>query len=239
MKAIVLTCDRYRAMTDHMILQYERLWPDHPFRFRIPFQDLGGENSDRREYVKSPAPIAATALALISDLDDEEWIYWCIDDKYPVQIVVDKAKSFLADLDRAPDMSGLLFCRCRELLTYAERNVNPLPRLNSFRDAYLERKSWAQIWLHQFLRVKVIRHFFSHVPADLRAAKDLDEIKRGIPKPRELRLFVTEDNFAVFGESTSRGEITQNCYDSIRQTNIALPPWFARSNGEVLLMGKL
>src|SRR5262245_11358604 len=30
-KAIVLTCDRFRAITRHLILKYERLWPDHPF----------------------------------------------------------------------------------------------------------------------------------------------------------------------------------------------------------------
>jgi hypothetical protein len=33
MKAIVLTCDRYRALTEHMIRKYEELWPDHPFVF--------------------------------------------------------------------------------------------------------------------------------------------------------------------------------------------------------------
>ena len=50
MKALVLTCDRYRVMTEHMILQYERLWPDHPFQFRIPWQELGGKDSPAREY---------------------------------------------------------------------------------------------------------------------------------------------------------------------------------------------
>ena len=44
-KAIVLTWDRSRAITDHMILQYERLWPDHPFVFHIPFQNLPGKET--------------------------------------------------------------------------------------------------------------------------------------------------------------------------------------------------
>src|SRR5438046_9676836 len=45
MKAIVLTCDRFRAITEHMIRQYETLWPDHPFVFRVPYQNLRGSDT--------------------------------------------------------------------------------------------------------------------------------------------------------------------------------------------------
>ena len=71
------------------------------------------------------------------------------------------------------------------------------------------------------------------------SAKALDALKDQIPKPAEYRLFVTEQNFAVFGESTKRGIITRNCLESIRQTDIELPKWFQRSNGEWVTMGKL
>src|SRR5947207_7291583 len=40
MKAIVLTCDRFRAITEHMIRQYETLWPDHPLVFLVPYLTL-------------------------------------------------------------------------------------------------------------------------------------------------------------------------------------------------------
>jgi len=80
-KAIVLTCDRYRVMTQHLIVQYERLWPDHPFVFHIPYQELGGVDSERIKYHTSPADIKGTVLHLLANIDDEEWIYWCVDDK--------------------------------------------------------------------------------------------------------------------------------------------------------------
>jgi hypothetical protein len=239
MKAIVLTCDKYRAMTEHMILQYERLWPEHPFQFRIPYQNFRDKDSDRRQYIKTPHPIKATVLNLLSDLDDEEWVYWCIDDKYPMTLLLDRIKLLLADLDQSADMSGLLFCRCRETLTDPAYALYPQPRVGSSGDAYLERKTWSQIWIHQFLRVKVIRYFFSQIPDSVRVAKEMDALKLGIPKPPELRLFVTERNLSIFGESTSRGLITQNCFDSIVRTNIVLPPWFARSNGVNLTIGEL
>jgi len=109
MKAIVLTFDRHRAITQHLLLQYERLWPDHPFRFRIPFQQLRGSDSKRVEYIESPPEIAATILRLIEDIDDEEWIYWCSDDKYPIRLIVEKIKELLNYAVATPDISGLLF----------------------------------------------------------------------------------------------------------------------------------
>jgi len=40
MRAIVLSCDRYAPMAAHMVRTYRRVWPDHPFVFRIPFQEI-------------------------------------------------------------------------------------------------------------------------------------------------------------------------------------------------------
>src|SRR5437667_12696620 len=76
MKAIVLTCDRYRAVTEHMILQYEKLWPDHPFTFRIPFQELDGGNIKRIEYVQTSPEMQATVLECRRGITDEERIEW-------------------------------------------------------------------------------------------------------------------------------------------------------------------
>jgi hypothetical protein len=239
MKAIVLTCDRYRAMTEHMILQYEKLWPNHPFVFRIPYQNLGDAATERTEFLKTPDSIGETVLQLIADLDDEEWIYWCMDDKYPIRLMTEKIAGLIADAVRSPEMSGLLFCRCRVTLEDPERALYPQKSTNSFGDAYFERKAWFQIWIHQLLRVKVLRYLFSQMPDRIPTAKAMDAMKNAVPKLPEHRLFVTEKNFAIFGESTRKGVITQNCYESIRRTNIELPAWFQRSSGRYVTMGKL
>ncbi|MFN2540579.1 MAG: hypothetical protein ABR514_00215, partial [Chthoniobacterales bacterium] len=97
MKAIVLTCDRFRAMTEHMIRQYEGLWPNHPFVFRIPFQQLRGQDTDRREFRQTPENIRGTVLQLLDDLEDEEWVYWCIDDKYPIRLLTEAIESLISD----------------------------------------------------------------------------------------------------------------------------------------------
>jgi hypothetical protein len=67
----------------------------------------------------------------------------------------------------------------------------------------------------------------------------MDTLKDELPKLPEHRLFLTEKNFTVFGESTRRGEITQNCYESIVEVGIELPEWFQHPNGEYVTLGKL
>lgn len=239
MKAIVLTCDRFRAMTEHMILRYERLWPHHPFIFRIPYQHLRGSDTPRTEYVETPPSIRATMLKLLADLDDEEWVYWCVDDKYPIRLLPQQIERLLADIAGAPEMSGLLFCRCRVTLTNPKLALFPEKHVSASGEILLERKAWFQIWIHQLLKAKVLRYLFTHLPEEIPSAKAMDELKDDLPKLREHRLFVTEKNYAVFGESTHRGVITQNCYESITASGIELPEWFRQPNGEHIILGKL
>ena len=155
-KAIVLTCDRWRAITRHVILKYERLWPDHPFIFHVPYQELRGTDTDRIKYHPAPEDIKGTILHSLADIDDEEWIYWCVDDKYPIELPTDKVAGLISHAMRSPHIDGLLFCRCRATLSSPWFTLHPHKTKNLFGDVYLERKTWSQIWIHQIMRAKVL-----------------------------------------------------------------------------------
>src|SRR5262249_53082236 len=114
--AIVLTCDRYHPFAAHMIMRYDTVWPSHPFTFHVPYQRsaLRGPRVTSRH---TREPIRATVLDLLEEFDDEAWIYWCIDDKYPVQFV-EPPVAHVTDAissDSLPGVDGVLFCRCRRL----------------------------------------------------------------------------------------------------------------------------
>ncbi len=239
LKAIVLTWDRHRVMTQHMIRQYARLWPDHPFLFRVPFQVDEGAAVAREEYRRTPPQIPETILTLIEDLPDEEWIYWCADDKYPIDLRTEQIAAAFAAIEGLADAAGLLCCRCRVTLDDPALSLVPGERKLTSGDIILERRQWFQIWIHQFLRVKVLRHFFTHMPRDIPNAKVMDELKNEIPKPENLKLYVTHKNHAIFGESTQGGQVTQNCYESIRTTDLVLPPWFQTPTSDYVVMGEL
>jgi len=240
MKAIVLTCDRFRAVTDHMIFKYAQLWPGHPFRFRVPYQQLGPTAaSGPVEYKKSPADIKQTVLTLLDDLDDEEMIYWCIDDKYPIKLDVRRieAISRWLSLEQASTVSGILFCRCRKM--WDSRFLTQTAIIDDVENVYLEKNGYEQIWLHQFLRVKVLRFLFEAFPDFIPAARAMDDLKKQVRKPASHRLFVSDQNAAVFGESTSYGVLTQNCHRSFLDNGLALPAWGATPTNRKIVMGAL
>jgi hypothetical protein len=105
----VLTCDRDRAITRHMIYLVRPPWPDHPFIFHIPYQEVGGTDTKLVKYFLSPTDIRGTVLHLLAEIDDEEWIYWCVDDKYPIHLPTDKITILISHAMRSPHIDGLLF----------------------------------------------------------------------------------------------------------------------------------
>ena len=239
MKAIVLTYDRNRCVADHMIACYEELWPDHPFVFRIPYQNKAlNLITQRREYIQTSSEIRATVLTLLEDIHDDEWVYWCIDDKYPVSLNLDIAKSVFqltlkGDLSH---VSSLLFCRARNLL----KPENLFPSTHNLNGLELiQRRSYHQIWIHQFLRAKVIRFLFSRLPADIPQAKHMDALKDILEVPTDHGLYVTSTNYAVFGESTCGGVLTNNCRDSFLVKRLPLPSWHSNTTNTNVIIGSL
>jgi hypothetical protein len=240
MLAIVLTCDRYRALADHMLFKYAQLWPDHPFRFRLPYQDLAPTSADARvDYIKSPLPIKPTVLGLLRDLDDEELIYWSIDDKYPISLNLPRIRNihrWLVTSGNA-EVAGLLFCRSRRM--WVEQCLTGQSIVDDVGNVYLERSSYAQIWIHQFLRVKVLRNLFESFPDVIPSPKAMDAYISQVPKPLSHRIFVSRENLAVFGESTSRGVLTLNCHRSLAENGLTPPLWATETTGRETIMGRL
>ena len=239
MHAIGLSCDRYRALADHMLFKYAQLWPDHPFRFRVPYQDLAPTSPNGRvTYTKSPQPIKATVLGLMGDLDDDELVYWCIDDKYPISLDLPRITSIYRWLttDAAANIDGLLFCRCRGM--WLDQCLTGQSIVDDAGNVYLERSGYAQIWIHQFLRVKVLRYLFDSFPDFIPSAKWMDGFAAQRAKPQSHRIYVSRENLAVFGESTSRGVVTLNCHRSMLDNGLPPPSWAVSTTAREIVMGE-
>jgi len=246
MKAIVLSCDKYHPLTLHMMHRYQALWPDHPFVFRVPFQKsaepLKTAFGDRVEPVQTDPGIKQTVLTLIEDLPDDQWVYWCIDDKYPIKLDTARVRDIFHWIatSGALEASGLMFTRCRRLFKEAylmpERfSIRSSATLWPRRLKFIRRADWSQFWLHQFLRVGVIRYLFERLPDRIPQAKELDRVKNQQTLPDHHRLFVTARNVSVFGESTRQGKLTRNVVRSMKQMGQPLPDGFQTIDDEVIL----
>lgn len=244
MKAIVLTHDRCHPIADHMIQSYQEIWPSHPFVFRVPYQVrpdwLKEKYAETIELVKTPQSIKQTLLALLADLDDCEWIYWCIDDKYLVAINEVTANHCTRWVEQIEDrnIEGLIFCRCRKLL--GEKHLREGSQLNSpFGDAFMERKNCHQFGIPQFMCVGVLREVFNEFPDHEFRAKEMDNFTGQTPglivrefKPQQ-KMYVSMQNYVRFGESSTHGKITRNCYDSMISRGFEIPPHFVRARSSM------
>lgn len=234
MKAIVLTYDRNHPLADHMIQTYERLWPFNSFVFRIPFQAdpayLLGKYKNKVEMVESPPDIKNTVLTLLQDLPDSEWVYWCIDDKFLLDVNIKKVAAchdWVLGISE-DNIQGVMFCRCRRLLE--EENLKMDQQcVAPDGQRYVARKNYYQFWIHQYLRVVVLRELFESFPDEPFVAKQMDVFtgqEKGLKvmqfkEGREM--YVSLDNYASFGESSRGGRITAQCYESMREHDIAVP----------------
>jgi hypothetical protein len=238
MKAITLTFDQRRSILEHMLKTYAVHWPGNPFSFLIPYQENTQVDAHGQEieFVRSEPGIKETVSALLGGLPDEEWIYWCIDDKFLVDLDADAAAYFAGWIEKqtSPAFAGLCFCRARRLLS--PDTVCMVAGAQTDRgDNLLLRYNYSQFWLHQFLRVRVVRDLFTSFPDREFVAKEMDGFI-STEKPGEgTNLFVTEKNFAVFGESTLAGRLTTGCIANMRKLSFDVPEEFEIVEREILI----
>lgn len=241
MKAIVLTYDKYHRIADHMIHNYMMIWPDNPFVFRVPYQKypnfLKEKYPNKLEFIKTDSNIKNTVLSLIEDINDDEWIYWCIDDRYPISMEVDDVLYIYNWIKNIPqgDLSGMMFSTFPKMMHVK----NIMSENNCIYDGsgrkYYRRRNYAMIWMHQFLRVKVIRKLFNEFPDEFNRAKQMDYFKKKMFLPEEHKLYMYAKSIAEYGESTHRSKMTLNCANSFKKFGMDVPSNFEITEKQILI----
>jgi len=245
MKAIVLTCDKYLFLADHMIDSYQRHWSTNPFTFRVPYgeeypqllKEKYGEKVEliqtdsakviypiqTAEGTKKVSLIKPTVLTLLEDIPDEEWVYWCLDDRYLIkikEIEVMKLYYWIKDLQDG-SISSINFNRVvdskHEDLKVNNTIINPNKQL------FIERKNHRLLFRHQFFRAKVLRTVFESFPNRPFFPIEMNPFKMQVKIPEDQKLYISEKNMAIFGESTTRGKLTWNCTLSFQKSGLEIP----------------
>lgn len=234
MKALILTFDKYKTFASHTILSYQKLWPENPFHFVIPYQDEAVKEyfeksfGEKVEMIKSPPGIKDTMITLLDGYDDEEWVYWCMDDRYLISFDKDeyiKTYKWIQSISNKKIASVKCISRpganAPNHLYYWKGRIK-----NKYNQTFLLRKSYSMIWIHQFLRIKVLKDLFENIPRDLKSAKEMDYIVNNLTIPNDYYLYNMSKSVVILGESTTEGKITKNCYDSLINNEIEIPEGF-------------
>lgn len=244
MKALVLTFDKYKPFATHMIMCYEQLWPNHPFTFRVPYQSeevkeyFEEKFGSKVEMIKSPSGIVDTMFALSDDLDENEWVYWCMDDRYLIQSNIEEfEKAYrLTQSSESSDISGICLGNSPNCWLSEHKYDNHHSIKTSEGQLFHRRKDYLMIWYHQYLRVRVVRDFFSLFPRQMKQAKEMDYIKDKSHLPDTQKLYFLDKNVAIYGESTNRGKIVKNTVESFKAMGLTIPEGFDITD-QILLKG--
>lgn len=241
--AIVLTYDRYKVFADHMIHSYNTNWPGHPFIFHLPFQReevkifFEEKYGERVKMVYANPSIRTTMDILLDEIADEEWVYWCMDDRYLIKANyqrIERIYQWLVTDAKALAIDGIK-CITRLGAQLPEHLYFDKYQLASPQgETFLRRKSYLMIWIHQFIKGKVLKDLFEHIPGSLRSAKEMDYIVEQLVIPREYHLYSCRDSLMVMGESTSRGKITKNCARSLIDNGFKIPQGFSVTNKQIV-----
>jgi len=242
MKAIVLTYDKYMVLADHMITQYQNLWPENPFIYKIPYQSDFVKNyfeekyGNKVEMLKSPSGIVETMEHLLEGFHDDDWVYWCMDDRYPISLNTQAITNLYQTTKQniGKEISGLMFINSEWGHLPENLYYRKFKKVNEAKQVLLRRKGYRMIWLHQFVRVKVLKTMFDNFRVKMAQAKDMDFILYTLKLPDSQRLYTLNRNVAIFGESTSRGKLTINCEASLKKNGFEIPRGFTTGNKKII-----
>jgi hypothetical protein len=163
--AIVLTFDTQLGLAELTHKRYAARWPDNPLTFRVPVN--GSAPGSALDYLQaqpncvlipSPAAIGPSMRALLEGIDDEAWVYWCIDDRYPIWLdpeALDEICTRVASC--SPDVEEVKLLRWKDERTPRSVAVGSL----AFTVQRAGTRQWG-FWHHHFIRAGTLRRLFDH-----------------------------------------------------------------------------
>jgi hypothetical protein len=221
MKAIVLTYDERMPLAELTIQSYMKFWPNSGLTFRVPYNGDSPKTHfqyDNVEFIKCNKFIKPTVEALLGDVPDDEWIYWCFDDCYVHDILerpaLNGVKNFLDGEGNSGKMDSFRLIRFHD--EYAQNHqVN-------FGGMMFDLKKWGpfRFWFHQFVRAGVMKTAFldNNLPATAKISHI--EAKRSTNPRGRHNVYVPTKDICVLGETSRGGMLTQNCVNALEEYEI-------------------
>lgn len=227
MKAIVLSFDDQLEIANFVVESYNRLWPGCPLTFRIPYTERDPRSlftARNIEPIPTLRAIRPTIEGLLRGVPDDEFVYWCIDDRYPI---------FMYDLETIAAIQRSLedtACEIDAVRITApfrpERNEHTFvlgdeQTINGVTFRRLCGRNFG-FYMPQFVRVSVLRRYFLHSP--LSEQYSIREFHRWLLKaPIDYRIYMPDKFLIKLGEATIRGQITEACAAQMKSLGLKVP----------------
>lgn len=241
MRAIVLTYDRQLEFAALLVKSYLKHWKDCPLHFRIPFskdESLAKIQNELKnykvEFIKTDSDIRSTMAGLLANIDDEEFVFWAIDDRYPIKINnLPGLQKIYKNLSASTDDS-LSQVDSIKLFTHPEvawnkrfsiqdiccRNEISFANTSFFIQKISPSKGF---YIHHFTRGKVLKKYFlNHQLPKVYGLSEFHNHLTSFETPAE-KVLIPVQPIAEFAEPCVDGELTINGFCDLRRYKLEIP----------------
>jgi hypothetical protein len=206
-----------------------------PWNDKYP-EDMKKEHGDKIELIQTPVEFKDTISGLLSNVDDDDWIFWSTDDTYLIDIYEDKANTTQQFVESItdPDIIGVTFGFIRGV----PRNINRTDSILYQNLNFIRRTKLTNQWAPQYWRAHVLRYMFDCLEeAPKYKAKEMDYMLSDDNQFWDIinkgKMYTLDHNAGIWGESTHRGNLTRNCFESFRSYGLDSPMEFEKSDVEI------
>jgi len=222
-KAIVLSKDEHFPLVQLLVRKYNFLWPNHPLSFRIPYNHRSNIPSEliaanNVELVETPVDILSAINNLLQGLDEEEWVYWCIADRYPVSI---SHPERLTELTTQIMNNNLNHFDNIRLFRWKE-DVNTQNHPEKIMEGFVfTMGNKFGFWHHQFMKVKMIQEilFFDKISKNYNMRMLGQQINEK-NHSQQWRIILPAQNTIKFNEPLINGRVTLNGLYCLKEEGI-------------------
>jgi hypothetical protein len=168
--------------------------------------------------------VRPTLKALLEGISDEEWVYWCIDDRYPLRVsdsqTLTQIHDYLVDNPSAcSDYDAVRILRWRE----------KTPKQHTAKNAIIAEQQFFEVrggpgtgglWHHQFCKAKFLKKFLN---MDEKSGwQYLNEIKKS-KTHKEMRILVPQKSLVSFVETCWQGKLLYQAGLDLKKYECQIP----------------
>lgn len=224
MKAIILTYDQRKPITQLVLSSYDQICNKNEFEFIIPYNKTihNFKTNNKVTLIKTEQSVYNTMNSLLKDIPDEEFIYWCLDDIYLHKIM--KLDVFKSLYNYIKNNKNIPFDAVR-LVNHDTLNgkIDNKKNIKIGSEIFYNTVfSLYGFWFHQFLKAKVLKQCFLNSSIGVNyTMRSLDEHRNENKEMYKHIIYVPKNYLCIFGETTrGKTQMTQNCSEALKKYNI-------------------
>lgn len=225
-KVLILTYDQQIGLAELVVKKYSSLGLAANLEFLIPVNSQNTKFNgqyDSVRFIPSKPDILSTMKALLDECDDDEWVYWGIDDRYPIEVERDSFNSIVTAVRNglSRQVEGIKLLPWREELRDSSFEISG----NEF---FLQKPiSMFGFWHHQFLRSKILKQaFFKYNKHSFNSVNSFNSYYQKMEKiPFFDNIYVSSRPIISLGEPLWCGKLTTNGVLELQGNNCSIPDY--------------